>query len=181
MPIHADSAHFRFVTYNSLNAAIPDTYTGGAKLTRNAFIGFCASFVSDCVSNSIRVITTAKTASATTVGYVAVANSSACHLCPPRLCPRCCALLRRCLRTSHMCIRTDRRKHVVHEVLWFRSGAASVRHSLSAAVCCPRACFQLSRATVCGVCSVVAWAPKFCPTGFLRCFSVCCGDTSSRN
>jgi hypothetical protein len=68
---------FRFVTYNSLNAVVPDTYTGGAKLTRNALIGFCASFVSDCVSNSIRVITTAKQTSAVTVGYLAVANGSA--------------------------------------------------------------------------------------------------------
>ena len=92
------------MTYNSLNAAIPDTYTGGAKLTRNALIGFSASFVSDCVSNSIRVITTAKTASVTTVGYVAMAKSSACHLSPPRLGPRRGALLRCCLRTSHMCI-----------------------------------------------------------------------------
>ena len=47
-----------FVTYNQLNATVPDTYTGAAKLMRNAGIGFCSSFVSDCVSNGIRVITT---------------------------------------------------------------------------------------------------------------------------
>ena len=63
-----------FVTYNTLNTAIPDTYTGGAKLTRNAVIGFCASFVSDVVSNGIRVITTAKQTSAVSLGYVAVAQ-----------------------------------------------------------------------------------------------------------
>ena len=70
------------MTYNQLNAVIPDTYTGGAKLTRNALIGFCSSFVSDCVSNSIRVITTAKQTSAVTVGYLSVANGSAWHLAP---------------------------------------------------------------------------------------------------
>jgi hypothetical protein len=76
------------VTYNSLNAVVPDTYTGGAKLTRNALIGFCASFVSDCVSNSIRVITTAKQTSAVTVGYLSVANGSACHSPRPCRTPR---------------------------------------------------------------------------------------------
>ena len=65
------------MTYNQLNSLIPDTYTGGAKLTRNAAIGFCSSFVSDCVSNSIRVITTAKQTSTVTVGYLQVANGSA--------------------------------------------------------------------------------------------------------
>eukprot|EP01046_Picozoa_sp_COSAG06_P009752 COSAG06_NODE_515_length_14818_cov_1329.391263_11_plen_231_part_00 len=71
------SSLIRFVTYNQLNSLIPDTYTGGAKLTRNAVIGFCSSFVSDCVSNSIRVITTAKQTSTVTVGYLQVANGSA--------------------------------------------------------------------------------------------------------
>lgn len=64
-----------FVTYNSLNRLIPDTYTGGAKLGRNASIGFCSSLVSDCVSNGIRVITTAKQTSLTTVGYAEVARA----------------------------------------------------------------------------------------------------------
>ena len=64
-----------FVTNNLLNSIIPDTFKGAAKLMRNAVIGFCSSFVSDCVSNGIRVITTAKQTSAITVGYLATARS----------------------------------------------------------------------------------------------------------
>jgi hypothetical protein len=63
-----------FLTYNQLNAIVPDSYTGMAKLGRNASIGFCASFVSDCVSNGIRVITTAKQTAAVSVGYMATAK-----------------------------------------------------------------------------------------------------------
>ena len=35
-------------------------YDGVKGLARNAFIGMCASFVSDCVSNSLRVVKTIK-------------------------------------------------------------------------------------------------------------------------
>jgi len=38
-------------------------------LARRAFIGLCASFVSDCVSNGIRVIKVYKQTSAVEVGY----------------------------------------------------------------------------------------------------------------
>lgn len=36
---------------------------------RSAFIGFCASFVSDCCSNSIRVVKTTKQTSKEVVSY----------------------------------------------------------------------------------------------------------------
>lgn len=49
-----------FFTYNSLNEVIPVPDGFGAKLGRNAVIGFCSSFVSDCTSNSIRVTKTMK-------------------------------------------------------------------------------------------------------------------------
>ena len=39
------------------------------RLSRAAFIGFCASFVSDCCSNSIRVIKTAKQTVTTPMSY----------------------------------------------------------------------------------------------------------------
>jgi hypothetical protein len=42
----------------------------------SAFIGFCSSFVSDCCSNSIRVIKTAKQAATTPVTYVEVVKAS---------------------------------------------------------------------------------------------------------
>ncbi|EEH51886.1 mitochondrial carrier family [Micromonas pusilla CCMP1545] len=48
-----------FVTFNALQANIPK-YDGVKGLARNAFIGMCASFVSDCVSNSLRVVKTIK-------------------------------------------------------------------------------------------------------------------------
>lgn len=42
------------------------------RLLRSAFIGFCSSFVSDCCSNSIRVIKTAKQTSTLPVTYAQV-------------------------------------------------------------------------------------------------------------
>ncbi|CAM9219451.1 unnamed protein product [Phaeothamnion confervicola] len=45
-----------FMTYNYLQANIPKQTETLPKLARNAAIGFCASFVSDTCSNSIRVI-----------------------------------------------------------------------------------------------------------------------------
>ena len=44
-------------------------------LARNAFIGMCASFVSDCVSNSIRVLKTTRQTSAETISYQQAARS----------------------------------------------------------------------------------------------------------
>ena len=45
-----------FATYNTLQAKIPQQDTKLKQLGRNAVIGFCSSFVSDTVSNSIRVL-----------------------------------------------------------------------------------------------------------------------------
>lgn len=50
-----------FFTYNSLSAwwqPIPTDFA--SKLGRNATIGFCSSVVSDCISNSVRVVKTTK-------------------------------------------------------------------------------------------------------------------------
>ena len=41
---------------------------------RSALIGFCCSFVSDCVSNSVRVVKTAKQTSREAASYFAVAS-----------------------------------------------------------------------------------------------------------
>jgi hypothetical protein len=57
-----------FVTFNYLQSKVPQ-YEGVKGLARNAVIGMCASFVSDCVSNSLRVIKTVKQTSAENMGY----------------------------------------------------------------------------------------------------------------
>ena len=59
-----------FVTFNYLQANIPK-YDGVKQLARNAVIGMCASFVSDCVSNSLRVVKTIKqTSGDANLGYI---------------------------------------------------------------------------------------------------------------
>jgi|EP01049_Picozoa_sp_SAG25_P002601 hypothetical protein len=40
-----------------------------SKLGRNALMGFCSSFVSDCCSNSIRVVKVTKQSSEVSVSY----------------------------------------------------------------------------------------------------------------
>ncbi|GIL50246.1 hypothetical protein Vafri_6480 [Volvox africanus] len=64
-----------FATYNYLNGVLPKAPADDLprKLLRSAILGFCASFVSDCASNSIRVIKTTKqtTTEATTYPQVA--------------------------------------------------------------------------------------------------------------
>merc|ERR1711916_136305 len=45
-----------FATYNYLDEKLPKSETLGQKLMRAAFMGWCSSFVSDCCSNSIRVV-----------------------------------------------------------------------------------------------------------------------------
>ena len=63
--------------YNTLNARLPqyDRHSAlGAYLARNAAIGFCASALSDTVSNSIRVLKTTKQASATHISYTQAAR-----------------------------------------------------------------------------------------------------------
>eukprot|EP01129_Flabellula_baltica_P007887 TRINITY_DN309_c0_g1_i1.p1 TRINITY_DN309_c0_g1~~TRINITY_DN309_c0_g1_i1.p1 ORF type:complete len:294 (-),score=60.88 TRINITY_DN309_c0_g1_i1:21-902(-) len=47
-----------YSTYNLLGKYIPEVEGTWGKLGRRAFIGFCSSFVSDCISNSIRVLKT---------------------------------------------------------------------------------------------------------------------------
>ena len=61
------------VTFNFLNARVPPA-EGAMKLIRSALIGFCCSAVSDCVSNSVRVVKTAKQASETPVTYMVTAT-----------------------------------------------------------------------------------------------------------
>ncbi|CAM9705713.1 unnamed protein product [Discosporangium mesarthrocarpum] len=60
-----------FFTYNSLNALLPvvDDGTVPLKLARQALLGLCASSVSDCCSNSIRVVKTTKQTSSTPLTY----------------------------------------------------------------------------------------------------------------
>ena len=51
-------------------------YDGVKGLARNAVIGMCASFVSDCVSNSLRVVKTIKQTNAdANLGYVGAVKS----------------------------------------------------------------------------------------------------------
>ena len=59
-----------FSTYNGLDDALPQPNTLLEKLLRQAFIGFCASVVSDTVSNSLRVIKTYRQVHRARVGYV---------------------------------------------------------------------------------------------------------------
>ena len=59
-----------FVTFNYLQANVPK-YDGVKGLARNAFFGMSASFVSDCVSNSLRVVKTIKQTNAdANIGYM---------------------------------------------------------------------------------------------------------------
>lgn len=58
-----------FATYNTLQEAIPRYEETHKRLGRSAFIGFCSSLVSDCVSNPLRVIKTVRQTSATTISY----------------------------------------------------------------------------------------------------------------
>jgi hypothetical protein len=58
-----------FATYNMLNANVPEYDELHKKLLRNAGIGFCSSFTSDCISNSLRVIKTTKQTYHEPIGY----------------------------------------------------------------------------------------------------------------
>ncbi len=62
--------------YNTLNSSMPQYDDLPKRLLRSAFIGFCSSFVSDCCSNGIRVIKTAKQAATTSVTYREVVTVS---------------------------------------------------------------------------------------------------------
>lgn len=64
-----------FATYNYLNTVIPEYKDDlKKKLLRSAFIGFCASLVSDCVANSLRVIKTTRQTSQESLAYMEVAR-----------------------------------------------------------------------------------------------------------
>merc|ERR1712043_1537 len=60
-----------FFTFNTLQGYIPMPEKDETlkKLGRNAVIGFSSSFVSDCTSNSIRVVKTTKQTSQTPISY----------------------------------------------------------------------------------------------------------------
>lgn len=64
-----------FATYNTLDYYLPkpdSTWHQAQKLLRSAFMGFCASLVSDTCSNSIRVVKTAKQTVTTPMSYAEV-------------------------------------------------------------------------------------------------------------
>ncbi|KAK2080833.1 hypothetical protein QBZ16_000687 [Prototheca wickerhamii] len=64
------AGHFPwFATYNYLNEALPQYTELPKKLLRSAVIGFCASAISDTVSNSIRVVKTTKQTSKVPMTY----------------------------------------------------------------------------------------------------------------
>mmetsp|Transcript_14270 Transcript_14270/g.40374 ORF Transcript_14270/g.40374 Transcript_14270/m.40374 type:complete len:350 (-) Transcript_14270:213-1262(-) len=60
-----------FATFNTLQENLPKPREDELlkKLGRNAFIGFCSSFVSDCASNSIRVVKTTKQTYSEPISY----------------------------------------------------------------------------------------------------------------
>lgn len=60
-------------TYGNLqNLPLPTTFV--EKLARQALIGFCASVVSDTISNSLRVVKTYRQVNETRIGYVEAAR-----------------------------------------------------------------------------------------------------------
>lgn len=64
------AGHFPwFFTYNTLDERLPMPQSPMQKLGRRAFIGFCASAVSDTVSNSIRVVKTTKQTHSQSISY----------------------------------------------------------------------------------------------------------------
>ena len=64
-----------FGTYNWLDATLPPPSNLGEKLLRQAFIGFCASVMSDTVSNSLRVVKTYRQVSETRIDYLDAAKA----------------------------------------------------------------------------------------------------------
>ena len=64
-----------FVTYNYLQAKIPQAKGKFTGMMRNAFIGLCSSAVSDVVSNSIRVVKTKKQTSKIALSYMATVTT----------------------------------------------------------------------------------------------------------
>lgn len=65
-----------YTTYNYLSKIIPEYKESvAAKLSRSAAIGFCASVISDSVSNSFRVVKTARQASTNNATYAQVVRN----------------------------------------------------------------------------------------------------------
>jgi len=64
-----------FGTYNLLDEKLPLPTTIVEKLLRQAFIGFCASVISDTISNSLRVVKTYRQVHATRISYSAAARA----------------------------------------------------------------------------------------------------------
>jgi len=58
-----------FFVYNYLSSVLPKYDDTPRKLGRSALIGFCSSAVSDCCSNSIRVIKVYKQSNAEKISY----------------------------------------------------------------------------------------------------------------
>jgi len=59
-----------FLTYNILNEKLPHYDDGFKNSLRYGFIGFNAAVISDCCSNSLRVIKTTKQTSTNSINYV---------------------------------------------------------------------------------------------------------------
>ncbi|KAI9453679.1 mitochondrial carrier domain-containing protein [Russula earlei] len=64
-----------FGTYNQLDKSLPPATTIGEQISRQAFIGFVASIVSDTVSNSLRVVKTYRQVNETRIGYLDAARA----------------------------------------------------------------------------------------------------------
>jgi len=65
------AGHFPWsFTNNQLEKSLPQASSRINVLARRAFIGLCASFVSDCISNGIRVLKVYKQTAAVEIGYV---------------------------------------------------------------------------------------------------------------
>jgi len=60
-----------FVTYDFVKARVPEANTVLLKNCRSALLGFISAFVSDVVSNSVRVVKTAKQTADSDMGYAA--------------------------------------------------------------------------------------------------------------
>jgi len=63
-----------FSTYNFLQKNLPEAHGIFQTLVRQAFIGFCASLVSDSISNSLRVVKTYRQVNDTRISYTEAAK-----------------------------------------------------------------------------------------------------------
>lgn len=92
-----------YTQYNSLNAWLPRYEDDLAKkLLRSAFIGFCSSFVSDCCSNSIRVIKTTKQTATVPLTYTEVVKVGIREHAGPKQLPGNAARHMSTTHTQHM-------------------------------------------------------------------------------